>query len=386
MNSQHPHVSVIIPTYNESENIPLLLEKLSVALASLPHEIIVVDDNSPDRTWEVAETISRTNPALRVIRRLNDRGLSSAVVTGMEVGAGDTFAVLDADMQHDETILPRMVELVRSGECDVAIGSRGTEGGSYGEWSKRRRFISWVAASLARIVLSGSVRDPMSGFFVISLGLFKRSADRINPRGFKILLEFIGRNPGINIREVGYTFRNRLHGETKLSGSVIKNYLVALYDLKFGKYISSTFMMYAFVGSTGVLVNLLGFALGEALGFPRIRTGLSDRFDPLYLSVPFGIQISILSNYLLNNYVTFFESRHRGASLLKGLMIFEFISLFGLVVQMGVFQLLHNNGFMDGIVAESLRKFLNNGIGILAATVSNYYLNVSITWKKIITT
>ncbi len=386
MNSQHPHVSVIIPTYNESENIPLLLEKLSVALASLPHEIIVVDDNSPDRTWEVAETISRTNPALRVIRRLNDRGLSSAVVTGMEVGAGDTFAVLDADMQHDETILPRMVELVRSGECDVAIGSRGTEGGSYGEWSKRRRFISWVAASLARIVLSGSVRDPMSGFFVISRGLFKRSADRINPRGFKILLEFIGRNPGINIREVGYTFRNRLHGETKLSGSVIKNYLVALYDLKFGKYISSTFMMYAFVGSTGVLVNLLGFALGEALGFPRIRTGLSDRFDPLYLSVPFGIQISILSNYLLNNYVTFFESRHRGASLLKGLMIFEFISLFGLVVQMGVFQLLHNNGFMDGIVAESLRKFLNNGIGILAATVSNYYLNVSITWKKIITT
>lgn len=383
MPSNRIHVTVIIPTYNESENIRELLPRVQEVLSSIPHEIIVVDDNSPDGTWEVVEQYASENPDVRVIRRLDDRGLSSAVVTGMEVGAGEVFAVMDADLQHDEAILPLLVQAIREDHYDIAIGSRGAEGGSYGEWSKRRRFISWVAARLARLAVPAGIRDPMSGFFAVSRSTFQKSANRLNPRGFKILLELIARNKGIRIKEIGYTFRNRIHGETKLSGSVIRNYLLALFDLRFGKYISSTFFLYALVGLTGVVVNLTGFLIGEQLiGLPHITTGFLPFLDPLFLSVPFGIQLSIFSNYLLNNYLTFFEYRHRRWKHVRGFFLFESISLFGLLLQFGVFQLLHVNGFLQGILDEQTRQFVNNGIGIVAATASNYYLNLNLTWKR----
>lgn len=381
-NQNSVDATVIIPTYNESQNIPVLLESLGTVLSSLNYEIIVVDDNSPDRTWEVAEKVATSNPAIRVIRRIHDRGLSTAVVAGMETARGNVLVVMDADLQHDEAIIPDMVKAVTEGGNDIAVGSRGVSGGSYGEWSKKRRFISWVAATMAHMVLPVRVKDPMSGFFAVKKEFFRDTANRLNPRGFKILLEFIGRNKNPKVVEVGYTFRNRMHGETKLSGSVIRNYLVALLDLKFGKVISSTFIMYGFVGITGVFVNLVGFALGEWLGLPRVRTGLSDHLDPLYLSVPFGIQLSIITNYIGNNYITFYEMRHKGRGLLLGILAFELVSLFGLVVQTGVFQLLQVNGFLGEILDESFRKYINNGLGIIVATVSNYYLNANVTWKS----
>ncbi|MCB1321713.1 MAG: GtrA family protein, partial [Leptospiraceae bacterium] len=212
--------------------------------------------------------------------------------------------------------------------------------------------------------------------------LFLSSADRINPLGFKILLEFIGRNAKARIKEVPYTFRLREHGETKLSGSVIKNYLVALYDLKFGKYVSARFMLYSLVGSTGVLVNMGGFFLGEYLDFPQIHTGLGGSLDPLYISVPFGIQLSIFSNYILNNYLTFYEHRHRGWQNVRGLVLFEFVSMLGVLIQWGVMQFLFNNGLMAGLISESIRKPAANMIGIIVALVSNYYLNVNFTWQS----
>ncbi len=382
MSTNRPAVSVIIPTYNEKDNIEILLNRLAKVLKGISHEIIVVDDNSPDRTWEVVESAASVNRAVRLIRRLEGRGLSTAVIAGMESASGECFAVMDADLQHDEAILPEMIETVLHKGYDVAIGSRGAEGGSYGNWSVTRRFISWVAAAMALLVLPVRIQDPMSGFFVISRGLFKKTADQLNPRGFKILLEFIGRAKNIKIREVGYTFRNRIHGETKLSGSVIRNYLIALYDMKFGRYISAVFLMYIFVGGTGVIVNLTGFWLGELLGFPKITTGLSSHFDPVFLSVPFGIQLSIISNYFLNNFITFFESRHKGTGMIKGFFVFQTVSILGLLIQMGVFQLLHVNGFLEGIISESLRKYVNNGLGIITATVSNYYLNLNFTWSR----
>ena len=382
MGSNKAALSVIIPTYNEADNIPILLKRLATALQSIEYEVIVVDDNSPDRTWEVAESFARESDNLRVIRRLNERGLSSAVVYGMSVAVGSSVAVIDADCQHDESILPAMHNAVLNESYDVCVGSRASDGGSYGEWSPARRFISWVAATLARMMLPVKITDPMSGFFVISREIYLNLAPEINPRGFKILLEFIGRNPQLSIKEIGYTFRNRIHGETKLSGSVIKNYLIALYDLRFGRFISSTFVLYAMVGTTGVLVNMLGFALGEKIGLPRVSTGISQKFDPLYLSVPFGIQLSIITNYLLNNYLTFYDSRHRGWQNVKGLLVFQMVSLLGLIIQTGSFQLLHTNGFLLDIVTEEIRKYVNNSIGIIIATASNYYLNLNFTWKK----
>ena len=380
--SSEPRLSVIIPTYNESENIPILIERLTQVLARIPHEIMVVDDNSPDRTWEVAENIAAKNPAVRVIRRLNEKGLSSAVLTGMAVARGSVFAVMDGDLQHDEGILPDMFRAIEEEGHDVAIGSRGVEGGGYGSWSKRRRFMSAVAASMAKIVLTSGINDPMSGFFAVSRDCYRESGDRINPRGFKILLEFVGRTRGLKIKEVGYTFKNRIHGETKLSASVIRNYIVALFDIRFGKYISPTFLLYSFVGTTGVVVNLVGFELGKWMKMPAITTGLGKYFDPLDTAVPFGYQLAIISNYLLNNYITFYEKRRKGLENLWGFTVFEFISLFGFIVHTGTYHLLHNNGFMEGAMSETLRELTNNGIATVVALVSNYFLNLHITWGR----
>lgn len=380
MEGQRTLLSVIVPTYNEAKNLPVLVENLAKVLEGIDYEIIIVDDNSPDRTYRVAEDLSQ-NFNIRLIRRFTARGLSSAVLTGMSAARGEVLAVMDADLQHDESILPQMVRAINEEGYDIAVGSREASGGSYGNWSRRRRFISLVAAGLARLVLPVQVRDPMSGFFAISHDCYRETEDNINPRGFKILLEFISRGRRKKIREIGFTFRNRLHGETKLSSTVIRNYLVALYDMRFGKYISVTFMLYGFVGTTGVLVNLVFFKLGDLLGFPHVYTGLSSYFDPLYTAVPFGYQMAIFSNYIMNNYITFYEQRRRGTgSFLAGLLIFELISLFGLLIHTSSFHLLQANGFLRGIFAEGTRALVNNGLSIIVALVSNYYLNLNFTW------
>ncbi len=380
--SNRAAISVILPTYNESGNIALLIDRLKTVLKSIPHEIIVVDDNSPDRTWEIVEKISEKNPWVRVIRRIEDRGLSSAVLTGMAVANGEVFAVMDADLQHDESILPEMFRAIHDDRMDICIGSRGIEGGSYGNWSATRRFMSWVAAFMAKVMLPVNVKDPMSGFFVISRETYQKSADKINPRGFKILLEFIGRSRGLAIKEIGYTFKNRIHGETKLSSSVIKNYLIALWDLRFGKYVTPTFLMYCLVGASGVLVYSLVLAACRVLVLQDFFSGLLLRMDPNSFSMLAAVETSIISNYFLNNYFTFYERRHSGKKKIAGFVKFQLVSLLGLIVQIGVFQMLQANGFLIGILSEGFRNIFNNALGIVVATVSNYYLNLNFTWRK----
>jgi len=373
-------LSVILPTYNEAQNIPLLTKRLEAALADIDYEIIVVDDNSPDRTWKTAENLAERNPRIRVLRRFDERGLSSAVLTGMSIAGGEVFAVMDADLQHDEAILPGMVAAIREENCDVAIGSRGAPGGDYGTWSKRRRLMSWGAAAAARLVLPIKITDPMSGFFAIDRKVYYEVSEEINPRGFKILLEFIGRGRKMRTQEIGYSFRNRVHGETKLSPSVVRNYFVALYDLRFGRYLPASFVLYGAVGASGVVINVAGFKIGELFGLPHIVTGISPYIDPIYLAAPFGYQLAIFWNFFLNNYITFWERRRTGARILLALLVFELISLFGLFVHTATFQLLHVNGLFVGILAEAWREMLNVALATIVAMVSNYFLNLHITW------
>lgn len=377
-----PDISIVLPTYNEAENLPVLVGRLEEALVGLSFEIIVVDDNSPDGTHRVALELAANRPHMTALRRLTDRGLSSAVLAGMAVAAGRVFVVMDADLQHDERIIPKMFTAIVEQGFDVAVGSREAQGGSYGDWSKRRRLVSNIARVMARLLLPINVSDPMSGFFAIRREAYESVGPSINPLGFKILLEFIGRGPQLKVTEIGYEFRNRLHGQTKLSAGVARHYLIALYDLRFGRYVSHTFLLYGFVGATGVLVNLLGFKLGEWLHFPHITTGLSVFVDPLFTAVPFGYQLAIASNYLLNNYLTFYDNRYRGFGLLRGFLVFQLVSLFGLVVHVAVFQLVHVNGVFRGILAEGVRELVNNGLAIFIALVSNYYLNLNFTWRQ----
>ena len=377
-----PALSVIVPTYNEAENIGELIDRLTTALAEIDHEIIVVDDDSPDQTWRVARSRADDDPRLKVVRRLGERGLSSAVLAGMAVAEGRVLGVIDADLQHDEAALPEMAAIVLGREADICVGTRAGEEGSYGDWSRRRRLASWVAATLAQLLLPVRTSDPMSGYFVVSREAYEQIGSDINPRGFKILLEFLARGRDLRVTEVGYRFRNRTRGATKLSGAIVRNYLIAILDLRFGKRISPVFLMYCLVGATGVVVNLAGFGFGELVGMPRVDLAFTPELNPIYVSVLFGIQLSIITNYLGNNYLTFHEDRFQGWDHVQGFARFEFVSIVGLVVQTSVFQLLHQNDFPTADLDEDLRALLNNGLAIGLATFTNFFLNTTITWNR----
>jgi dolichol-phosphate mannosyltransferase len=376
-----PVVSVVTPTFNEAENLPMLVERLHAALGGLPHEIIVADDDSPDRTWEVAERLAEHDPTVTVIRRFHDHGLSAAVLDGMAVARGEVLAVIDADLQHDETILPSMVAEVRDG-VDVVVGSRETEGGGYGDWGAGRRFVSWVATAIARVALRVPVSDPMSGFFAVSRRAYEAAAPGINPRGFKILLEFIGRDRDLAVREIGYEFRNRVHGETKLNRSVIRSYLLAVAELRLGRQVDPVFLLYVLVGIVGLAVNSAVFTLAEAAGMPLWTTGLNEAVDPISTSFLLSVQVSIFVLFVLNNEFTFWEQRYRGWKLAPAFVVYEGMSVIGTLVHVAVFTYLQNIGFLLSVLGEGGSRLLHNLTGAVVALIVNWYLNTTYLWRR----
>jgi dolichol-phosphate mannosyltransferase len=376
-----PVVSVVTPTFNEAENLPLLVERLHAALGDLPHEIIVADDDSPDRTWEVAERLAETDPTITVIRRFHDHGLSAAVLDGMAVARGEVLAVIDADLQHDESILPSMVAEVRGG-IDVCVGSRETEGGGYGDWSASRRFVSWVATAIARLALRVPVSDPMSGFFAVSRRAYESAAPDINPRGFKILLEFIGRDRSLAVREIGYEFRNRVHGETKLNRSVIRSYLLAVAELRLGRQVDPAFLLYVLVGIVGLAVNSAVFTIAEAAGMPLWTTGLNEAVDPISTSFLLSVQVSIFVLFVLNNEFTFWEQRYRGWKLAPAFVIYEGMSVIGTLVHVAVFTYLQNIGVLLSVLGGGGSRLLHNLTGAVIALIVNWYLNTTYLWRR----
>jgi dolichol-phosphate mannosyltransferase len=315
-----------------------------------------------------------------VVRRIGESGLSSAVMAGMAAANGAVLAVIDADLQHDESVLPKMVSVICEDGADVVVGTRAAEGGSYGDWGAARRFVSWVATLIARIFLRVPVSDPMSGFFAISRRTYEQYGPTINPQGFKILLEFVGRrHPGLRVREVGFTFRNRLHGETKLSPSVIRSYILAVVELRLGRQVKGQFVLYCLVGLSGVAVNLVVFEIFEHLGLGAIDLGFKN---PVRWSLLAGIQASIISNFLLNNYFTFWERRFHRRQLPWGFVLFEVVSLLGVFVHVAVFQFLELNRWGAGVLGETTVRLVHDAIGFTIALVTNYFLNVNYVWAR----
>jgi dolichol-phosphate mannosyltransferase len=380
-NADGPVLSVITPTFNEADNVPELIERLHAALVDVPHEIIVADDDSPDRTWEVADKIAAGDPSVRVMRRFHDHGLSAAVLDGMSIARGPYLAVIDADLQHDETILPAMLDQVRDG-ADVCVGSRSTEGGGYGNWSASRRFVSWVATLIARVLLRVPVSDPMSGFFVVTRRAYEDAAPRINPRGFKVLLEFIGRDRDLRVTEVGYEFRNRVHGETKLNRSVIRSYLLAVAELRLGRQVDPVFLLYVLVGIVGLGVNSLVFTIAEAAGVPRVTTGLNAALDPIEGSFLLSVNVSILVLFFLNNEFTFWEERFTGWRQVPAYVVFWVMSLIGTLVHVAIFKYLNGIGFLLSLLGPTWSRVTQNLIGAVVALVVNWFLNTSYLWRR----
>ena len=363
-----PLVSVVIPTYNEADNVPILVRRIEKTLADIDYEIIVVDDDSPDLTWQIAEELAAAQPRLSVIRRTDARGLSSAVMAGFAQAKGRTLAVLDADLQHDERILPDLVGAIIDDGAEIAVGSREAPGGSYGEFGPWRRTVSWGGAKMARLMLRTPVNDPMSGFFVVDRERYEQVAAQVNPKGFKILLEFLATGPAPKVTEVGFKFGQRLHGATKLTGSVVVAYLMALLELAGGRFVTARFSAYAIVGLSGVLVRAVALVLCIAAGLTNPVTWW------------LAIEAAVLWNYWWNNRFTFNAYRQRGMAAVIGLGKFHAVAAHGLLVATATERFLAANVFGESsVVAQGAATLA----GLALATAGNYHLNRSVTWDAL---
>jgi dolichol-phosphate mannosyltransferase len=359
-------LAIVIPTFNEAANVPVLVARLDAALKGRAWEAIVVDDDSPDGTAEAARAIARLDRRVRVIQRIGRRGLSSACIEGMCATAAPLVAVIDGDLQHDETILPAMLDALQGDpELDVAIGSRFVEGGGTGEWDRDRIAKSALATRLSRQILKVDLSDPMSGFFMIRTDIVRKLAPDLAGIGFKILLDIMTGSPRpLKFREFGYVFRTRTAGESKLDHVVAMEYLIALYDRVFGRIVPVRFAMFSAIGAIGVAVHM---------------AVLSVLY--LALAVPFVVgQIvaalaAMTGNFFLNNALTYRDRRLKGwRQLADGWVSFCLVCSVGLVANVGVAAFVH--GAQNGQWAASAL------LGVLVGAVWNYALSSRFVWGR----
>ena len=355
-------ISVIIPTYNESDNVTPLVERLHSVLSSYNYEIVFVDDDSSDGTAERARALSGKYP-IKLIVRKDEKGLASAVVRGIKQSSGKTILVMDADLQHPPEVIPDLLKATENG-ADIAIASRYIAGGSCQGWTLTRRIISKGGVFLARLLLPSlrKISDPMSGFFVLKRDVVANA--NLNPTGFKILLEVLIKGQFSRVAEVPYTFKLRQGGKSKLNTRQQIEYLKHLYSLMRQKGELLRFGKFCLVGFSGVFVNM---------GLLWILTEFAGLF--YLLSSAISIEVSIISNFTLNDYFTFTDRRLPGAkSFGRRLLKFNIVSLAGLGINMGILALL-----TEGL---GLYYLLSNIIGIIVATLWNYFVNSWWTWNR----
>jgi dolichol-phosphate mannosyltransferase len=373
--------SLVIPTYRERGNVAKIVAQLTQLLDGFipgAYELILVDDDSPDRTWEVAQDLTATYPQLRVMRRQGERGLSSAVIRGWQVAQGEILGVIDADLQHPPEVLLKLLQSTLDG-ADLAVASRHVEGGGVSDWSIVRRFLSRGAQVLGLIVcpsVVGRVSDPMSGYFMVRRQAI--AGPHLNPVGYKILLEVIGRGNIGEIAETGYVFQERESGESKVTWKQYVEYLGHLARLrsrgrigrlrqKLPAFPTKRFMQYGLVGLSGILVDMAMLYL------------LSDGLDwRLTRSKIIAAEVAIISNFLWNDAWTFADMAQRQTgwrSRLKRLLKFNTICLVGLILNV-----LLLNVFYNLIFGQSL-KYLANLIAIGLVAISNFWLSFKLSWR-----
>jgi dolichol-phosphate mannosyltransferase len=371
-------LSVISPTFNEVENIPRLVEQLGQALSHIDYEILIVDDNSPDLTWSVAERISLTNPRVRVLRRMCDPGLGSAVIEGFSSAQGEAVACIDADLQHDPRILPKMLAELCGGS-DAVVGSRYTHGGGTTGWKWQRRFGSWTATKMAQLFLGIRLKDPMSGYFLMWRKDFARIRPELNGKGFKILLEVLAKLQPSAVKEVPYTFGSRKFGESKLSGKIVFQYLTQLWRLsKASRLASDRFLKFTAVGSIGVIVNLIVLALLVHL----------TRWPDWQASAVASLLANV-HNYVLNNIWSFADRTHRGSRILKGYLSYLVMSAVGLCVTTGAYAGLTWNLTQLSVLQNGTQRFASltrlicQFVAVALGVYFNYELNKLTTWPDV---
>ena len=264
-----PELTIVVPTFNEQVNISILVDRLQSALAGIEWEIIFVDDDSPDGTAAVAKAIGELDGRVRCIRRVGRRGLAGACIEGMLASNARYVAAMDADLQHDETLLSEMLRRLRNENCDLIIASRYLAAGCPKGLSRRRLAWSRAATVLTRRILGVDVTDPMSGFFMLRREVIERTAPSLSAEGFKILVDILTSARGeLRVCEVPYDFRHRMHGSTKLDSRVALDFLGLLVSKTTGNVLPARFVSFLFVGALGVLVHLISL---KGLSDTRLR-------------------------------------------------------------------------------------------------------------------
>ena len=359
-------LAVVVPTFNERANVATLVRALDAALAGRNWEVIVVDDDSPDGTADVVRDLALADPRVRVLQRIGRRGLSSACIEGMCATAAPVVAVIDGDGQHDETLLPAMLDRLQADTAlDLVVGSRFVPGGCTGEWDRDRVAKSALATRLARRVLKAELSDPMSGFFAIRTTVVRALVPDLSAIGFKILLDLMTTSPEpLRSVELPYTFRTRVVGESKLDHVVALEYLIALYDRMFGRVVPVRFAMFCVIGLFGVAVHMAVLSL--------FYLGVGSNF----LSAQVVATLAALTgNFFFNNALTYRDQRLKGwRALVDGWVSFAAICAVGAVANIGVAGFLHDVRNGEWAVAALA--------GVLVAAVWNYALSSRFTWGR----
>ena len=321
-----PELAVVIPTLNERENILTLVERLEAALAGIRWEAVFVDDDSPDGTADLIREMGQRRSNIRCVQRLGRRGLSSACIEGILASSAPFIAVIDADMQHDEALLPRMLATIKERELDIVVGTRYGVNGSVGDLQRSRVAISGLASRLARLVVKAELTDPLSGFFVIARGAFAATMRNLSGQGFKILLDIFASSPRpLAFAELPFHFRRRVHGESKLDTLVAWEYLTLLLDKLAGPMIPVRFLVFAMIGGLGVLTHLSALWLAVyplGIGFAAAQT--------------IATLVAMTGNFLLNNLFTYRDRRLHGRALLTGLLSFYAVCGLGAAANVGI--------------------------------------------------
>jgi dolichol-phosphate mannosyltransferase len=358
-----PQLSVVVPTFNERDNVITLFQRLDAALAGVAWEVIFVDDDSPDGTWEVVRDLARTDTRVRCIRRIGRRGLSGACIEGILASSAPCAAVIDADLQHDETQLAKMLGLLQSGEAELVVGSRYIEGGRADSFNRQRAGASALATEVAKRVLRVKIADPMSGFFMIRRDRFEQLAPQLSTQGFKILLDIVATARGnLRIVEIPYAFGSRLHGESKLDSMVALDFLGLVLAKLTHDVVSLRFLLFAMVGSIGLFVHLTTLFIAlEGFGAPFPEAQAS------------GALVAMTSNFILNNFLTYRDQRLKGFAILRGLVLFYVVCSVGLFANVGVAFSVYD---LDPV------WWLAGAAGALMGVVWNYAMSGLFVWRK----
>jgi len=339
-----------------------MVQALTRVLSGRHWEVVFVDDNSPDGTAEAVRAIARTDGRVRCIQRVGRRGLSSAVIEGALSSTATVVAVMDGDMQHDETSLPDLLDAVLGGTCDLAVGSRHVEGGdNAGLANAWRHALSDGGIRLAQAVLPVRLTDPMSGFFAVRRDLFVATTPSLSATGFKILLDLVmSARPALRVAEIPCGFRPRVAGESKLDTMVLIQFATMLLDKMAGGWLPLRFLGFGLVGLAGVGINLGVLALLRRCGVGFVPAAWG------------GTVCAILTNFWMNNSLTYRDRRLRGGRLLPGLLLFVLVCLLGAYANVGIASVLHDTHHKWGQSAA---------IGALVGVVWNYAVSSTLVWR-----